>query len=171
MDQLTYSRVILASSLALILMACLASAYTISRTRTIYTPPLNSTITAPSAGVPTVQASRIPARLILDADTIKWVMDCKSRDGGVGYQSGYSDACDDIRARLGLQISRFRAAPSAFQTAPASKYSVMFPINAYGYFPINASVYQFEIMQNGSRIWPFRNATISEIRVYSIKRG
>ena len=106
----------------------------------------------------------IPRSLLIDSGKIAELMNMHAAGGQAGYQSGYSDALDDVRRSLGISRSPYRSRPamstSVAVTIPYVQ-TITFRRASQGYYAVNGSMYRL-IINNGTRLYelPIINGTV-----------
>lgn len=163
------NKIFIVGMLALFLWPSTSSGYVISRNKILQNAS-QATIIRPEAS----SRDNLPNSMTLDRQMIIEFFNCDSREGSLGYQVGYDDACDWMRARLGIKKSPFASRPSSgmkplsYHTA---QYSEAFPIQVGGYMRLNASMYRVRYWDDHAFRWPGNEAKISddaEWRIYPL---
>lgn len=100
-------------------------------------PGTTKTISGPTMASPTTTntlSNLLQLKVVLERSTVERLMAMRPDGGSTGYQGGYYDALDDVRALLGLGRPRFRSGPSA---TAASDPGYTLPYIREGYWRLN----------------------------------
>jgi len=155
---------ILLPALIFVFWAAMAEGYVISHNRVVYAPDStayfqNFTMYKPSnLSSEPVHKAVVPDSLVLDKALLAELMDCRPKDGSSGYQSGYDDACDWMRDKLGIKTSNFASRPPSGLSAPLTGYEnkLLIPIEPGNYVSFNMSTHGIDLLR--VRDWSVNDA-------------